>query len=143
MSEIQIGDHVYRLGKLNAFAQFHIARRLAPVLGSLGAAAVSLPSAMDGAVAVGESDTLSVLGPIADAVSKMSDVDVDYVLNTCLSVCARQQGAQWARVQAPGGGLMFQDIDLSALMQLAFAVIRENLGNFFPAAPVLASKSGA
>lgn len=140
MSEVEITSNTYRIGRLNAFAQFHIARRIAPLLQSLGTAVMDLPRG-----GAGDDDTMKSLGPIAEALAKMSDEDCNYVLHACLSVCQRkQQGGQWARVQAPNGaGLMFEDIGLAELMQIALATIQENLSNFFPAAPASVSNTGA
>jgi hypothetical protein len=75
------------------------------------------------------------IGPLTDALSGMSDEDVDYVLDVCLGVCQRlQPNGQGAPVIARGGGLMFEDIDMGQMMQLAVKVIQENLGGFFPGA---------
>lgn len=123
---IEIGGNTYKIGKLNAIQQFHITRRLAPSLWALAEASGSAPS---------NSDPILALKPVAQAVSQLSDEDSEYVLHTCLGVVMRDQKGQWARVWAKGGGLMFDDIDLQVMMQLTFAVIRENLGNFFSALP--------
>jgi hypothetical protein len=119
--EFEIAGNTYRAGKLDAFKQFHVSRRLAPVLGGLAM------------VAGGEQDRLSaLLQPITEAVARMSDTDCDYILQTCLGVVQRQQGSTWAPVFAAGrGALMFEDIDLSAMMQIAVKVIQDNLGGFF------------
>jgi hypothetical protein len=39
---------------------------------------------------------------------------------------------QWVRIATPTGELMFEDIDLSIMLQLSFAVIQDNLQGFFP-----------
>lgn len=131
MLEVVISDKTYRVGKLNAMQQFHVARRLAPALWALGVAAQSAEKA----VSLTDTDSLLALEPVAESISKMSDSEVDYVLQTCLSVVSRQESKGWAKVQASNGGLMFEDIDMSTMMQLTFTVIRENLGNFFPGQP--------
>lgn len=133
MSELAIGGNNYRIGKLTPFQQFHIARRLAPVLFALGSSAEQAADKLRASIEGQGLDTLSVYGPVADVLSKMSDADSEYVLGTCLAVVHRQQGASWAAVHAQGGGLMFQDIGLAEMMQLAVAVLKENLGNFFGA----------
>ncbi|WP_343724939.1 phage tail assembly chaperone [Herbaspirillum huttiense] len=125
MSEIKIGDHTYRIGRLDARKQFHVARRLAPVLAGLSGGAAKAGASL-----------VAQLMPIADALSKMADEDVDYVLDSCLAVCQRaQQGGQFAAVTVPSGGLMFQDIDMAQMIQLTVAVIQGNMAGFFAAAP--------
>lgn len=117
--DFEINDQQYRSGKLNARQQFHVARRLAPVLGGLA-----------GAVQGGDKDFGKLLQPITEAIAGISDADSDYILDTCLSVVKRQQGTAWAAVFV-NGAQMFDDIDLGALLQIAAKVIQENLGGFF------------
>lgn len=130
--ELSINGQTYRVDKLNAFAQFHVARRLAPALWALGSGAMSTlkqGGEFSDAVALG------AIGPLVEVIAKMSNADSEYVLAACLGVCSRQSGTGWQKVYAEGGGLLFQDIDLPAMMQLTMAAIRENLGNFLDALP--------
>ena len=127
--ELTLKDHVYMTGRLDARKQFHVARRLAPVLSGFGAA-----MAGSGTLTGEESEAtlVAMMAPIADAVSKMSDVDCDYILDTCLVVCRRRQdNGAWAQIYIPGKGMLFQDIDMPEMMQLAVATIKENLSGFF------------
>lgn len=119
--EFEIGGNTYRSGKMDTFKQFHVSRRLAPVLGGLAA------------MAEGEADNFAAfLQPIAEAVARMSDADCDFILQSCLGVVQRQQGNAWSPIYAGGGSaLMFDDIDLGSMMQIAAKVIQENLGGFF------------
>ncbi|VXB25187.1 putative bacteriophage protein [Burkholderia sp. 8Y] len=121
---VDINGQSYRIGRLDAKKQFHVARRLAPLLAGLG-----------GALKGKAQGFAELVSPIADALAKMSDEDTDYVLDTCLSVVARQQGDGWQNVMVKGGGLVFQDIDLPAMLQLTVAVVQQNLGSFFPGGP--------
>jgi hypothetical protein len=124
MTEIEIKGVNYRCGRMDAKKQFHVARRLAPLLAGLG-----------GAIKGDAAGFTELISPIADALSKMSDKDTDYVIDTCLLVVQRRQGDAWQSVTARDGSLMFDDIDLPALLQLTVAVIQQNLGSFFPAGP--------
>jgi hypothetical protein len=117
--ECEIKDQTYRSGKLNARQQFHVARRLAPVLGGLATASQGKTD-----------DFATFLQPIADAIAGMSDADCDYVLDTCLAVVQRQQGSSWANILV-NKSQMFDDIDMGVMLQLAAKVITENLGGFF------------
>jgi hypothetical protein len=133
----EIKGHTYSIGKMDAFEQLHVARRLAPMVSELMAAFISAPSLFTGkAEAENESkmlmDVLEIAGgPLADAFSKMSNVDVDYIVHACLSVCQRKQSHGYAKVFVRGGGLAFQDIQLDTLLGLTWFVIQENLAGFF------------
>lgn len=151
--ELQIGERSYRTGKLNAFKQLHVARRVAPVLMSLGKSLElllgSVESKKDETQAAPPSEDVSIkdakamvaILPLAEALAAMREEDVDYVINSCLAVCEIQQGNGWQRVQAGNGRLMFDFIELPAMMELTMAVIRENLVPFFPTPQAPATKA--
>ena len=124
MAEFEVGGHTYRSTKLSARVAFHVARRLAPVIGR-----------MDLSRAVGQitGDTqIAALLPMADAIASMTDVDCDYVINACMAVCERQFNGTWAKVWHTGAAKpMFEDIELPALMQITLQVLGENLSSFF------------
>jgi hypothetical protein len=128
---MDINSITYSTGKLNAFEQLHVSRRLAPMLAALVSSFQSAPSLAKGAE-LNEDDILALAtGPLADTFSKMSDEDVNYIVNTCLAVCQRKQAGGYSKVIS-NGNLMFSDIELDTLMGLTLAVIQENLGRFFP-----------
>jgi len=133
--ELRINDIDYRTGKLDAFRQFHLFRKLMPLFSGMGeTAATQIARAAAAAGAPDEVVQWSSLGPIAQAVSEMSQADSEFIIKTCLAVCTRKNPTgQWVRVTAPNGELMFEDIDLMGMLQLTFAVIQGNLGGFFPA----------
>jgi len=78
---------------------------------------------------------VNAFGPIAQAISKMSDEDFNFVLNSCMDTATRQDGEKWARIRAQGGGFMYEDIDLPVMMQITYKTLAENLGNFLPGIP--------
>jgi hypothetical protein len=120
---VEVGGQKYRVGRIDARKQFHVARRLAPLLAGMS----TLGDKSAGFAAL--------IGPLTDALSGMSDEDVDYVLDACLGVCQRiQANGQGAPVVNRGGALMFEDMDMGQMIQLAVKVIQENLGGFFPGA---------
>lgn len=126
--ELMLGANEYSISKLNAIQQFHVARKIAPMLWAMGKEALS-------GFQDSEIDGIAALKASADVLSQMSDQDSEYILKTCLTACRRRSGAGWAKVQADNGQMMFDDIDLPVILQLAFNVIRENLGNFLSALP--------
>lgn len=137
MKTIKQGEHNYSIGRLAPRAQFHIARRLAPVLANLAPVMLVLRRT-DGA---GEELPLDLFAatamPLVQGIAKMEDHEVDYILNTCLGVVGREQGGQYAPVLAADGQtFMFADLGMADLLQLTVAVVQENLGNFFDLLPV-------
>jgi len=122
---IDLDGKTYRIGKMSALAQFHVSRRLAPVLAAVG---ISLQVLTAGSKASIE-DMAAVLGPAAEVMAKMSDDDSNYIIFTCLQVVARKDDERYAPV-ASGGLLAYQDIDMPIMIRLVVEVLRVNLGNF-------------
>ena len=145
--ELELAGIKYRTGRMNAFEQFNVVRRIAPVLSGLGESFAKIPNrngqAEDETPEV-EAGVWSALGPVADALSKMPDEHVNYVLKLCLGKCHRldEHSQTWARVTTPNGDLLYQDIDVSIMMQLVFSIIQENLESFFNAPLPLNSGEG-
>jgi hypothetical protein len=130
--DFEVGGHKYQSGKMDAFAQLHVMRKLAPVFAAMGslssvAAAFSAPGEKDGGEAAGK--TLSLL---AEAVSSMSEEDFNSVLSKCCAVTSRKVGeAGYAPLWDAGAGrLMYSGITGLDLLQIVAAVISDNLGNF-------------
>ena len=122
MLEFQVAGQDYRAGKIDARAQFHIVRRLAPVLSE------AAPAAQNGG--------LEALPALAKALAAMTDENADYVLFGLLRAVERKepQGMGWSAV-ASGNALMYQDIGMPEMMQLAWHALKHNLGDFFRALP--------
>lgn len=131
---IEVNGAQYLIGKLDARTQFHVFRRLGPLLAVVGVPVMQMMAAhksLKEAEAQG-GQLAALLAPVMDALSKMSDTDVDYVLDRCLAVCARLEGERPAPVMRQGV-LVYQDLDMVAMVRLAIEVVKENLGNFFSA----------
>lgn len=132
MKEVTINNQVYRIGRLDAFKQLHVTRRVLPILGPLGLFSM---------VKEGAADIFDILaGPFIHEMSEMKDENLNYVIDTCLAVCERKQmngGLEvWGPVvakgtTASGNGLMFNDLQGSNLLQLTWEVLQENLSDFF------------
>lgn len=127
MTEFKLNGVAYQAGKLDAIKQFHVVRRLAPVVAALAGEDLS-------ALRAGQME--SVLPAIAEAVSAMPDANVDYVLNACLGVVSRDTGSGRGFAPIYGrGGMMFDDIDMGVMMQLVWRVLEADLEGFFAALP--------
>lgn len=150
--EVSVGGHTYAVDKLNAYRQFHVARRLAPAVWALARSAgdvvkaaipegvpVTFDNVLKGLKGLEDGALMGAVvaaaGPMVDVFAHMSDADAQYVLDECLSVCSRQveNGEGWQRVHVPGSGLMFNDVTMPEMLQLVVAAVRHNLGNFMPA----------
>lgn len=139
--DFQIGGRSFKLNKIDAFKQFHIVRRIAPILGDLVPALKTAGSLSDlrSIEALSESEKLDMVakfaGPVLSGLSNLSDADADLVLFGLLSSVEVQQVAgNWAKV-ASGTMLMIQDMELPILLQLAGRAFVFNLGGFFAALP--------
>ena len=162
MSDVEIGDIKYRVSKMSVFDQAHVARKIAPVVFTLGkgyAQAMGQFGSVIGDKAVNGEDPsetlvdptrvaqeneimINALAPIADVLSRMEEADVDYVLKKCLAVVARHNGQHYVPVMR-SGSLMFDDIDLATLMQLTMEVVQDNLGPSLAALLPLSSAGAA
>jgi len=126
--EIELEGQKYRVGKLAPLAAFHVMRRVMPLMHSLGLGLGQVQE-MAGAQLT-EADFVRGFQPVMEALAKMPDADVNYVISACLGVVYRLDGERWAPVQN-GGSLMYQDITMPTMVKLTMAVCKENLGGFF------------
>ena len=120
--EVEVDGHTYKIGTIDARSQFHIARRLAPIMGRIA------PLANLGGEAV--------LPALASAVGELSDDDADYVLFGALKHVSRKQekGLGWGPV-ATGNTLMYSDINMLTMLKLAWEALSFNMSGFFSALP--------
>lgn len=123
----EVGGVKYISAKLTAMQQFHVLRKLGPVLAKIGPAFLTTPSASTAVMS-----DIALMGPALEALSEMSEADCDYVLHRCLAVTKRYQDpGVWANIwNEPAKRLMFEDIDLSAMMQITVHVLGESLSGF-------------
>lgn len=135
--EIQLGGNAYSIGRLTAKQQFHVSRRIAPIIPPLIPVFMKLAKTSGGAAGAMGALTKDldgfgqVLQPFADALAAMNDADADYVMDNCLTAVQRQQPTGWAFVVSPGQKeLMFQDMDMAVILPLVVQVIVANLGPF-------------
>jgi hypothetical protein len=122
--EFELEGQTYRVNKIDARSQFHIVRRLAPVIGEL---APALQGGKGG---------LDALPPLANAIAKLSDADADYCLFGLLKALSRKQpqGTGWGPVTT-GELLMYDDITMPTMLQLAWRAMSHNMQGFFAALP--------
>lgn len=123
--DFDVNGRTYRAGTIDARTQFHIVRRLGPVLSEL------VP-----VVQAGNMDGLAALPALAGALAKISDADADYCLFGLLKAVSRKQdqGLGWGPV-CSGTTLLYDDITMPLMLQLAWQAFQQNLSSFFAAFP--------
>ena len=136
MEIIPIGGHDYTIGRLNALDQLHVSRKIAPIVpnimpiltevakGDLEKVIASIETDENAELA-GLEPLAKALEPFMEAIAKIPEEDVNYVIYKCLSVVKRN-----GSVVCRGESIMFDDLDMNHLLPLTVAVIRTNLGNF-------------
>ncbi len=124
--EKEINGHIYSFRKLDTFTQFHVVRKLSPAF-------MLFADLADKNANFNELDIEAIM-PIMEFISTMKEEDVNYLLKVCLNVVARKnpQSGDLQKILAGGNlQLMFQDIDLSTMIQLTVQVIMGSVGNFY------------
>ena len=118
--------------------QFHIVRRMGPILVDLLPEIQKLANLknFDKLPESQKFDKVAKLAvPFMHGLSKLTDEDADYVFQGLLASAEIQQAAgNWARVYL-NGTLMFSDLDLPILIQVAGRAFMFNLSGFFAALP--------
>ncbi len=136
--DFSLGGRNFKLRKIDAFKQFHIVRRISPLLAEL------LPSMqgiqkVKGFEGFSEDEKLEQIAkfaaPLMTGLSKLSDADAEFVLYGLLAAAeVQQQAGNWAQVST-GSMLMIQDLELPMLLQIAGRAFMFNLSGFFSALP--------
>lgn len=127
MNELEVAGHRYQVSKLDVIKQFHIARRLGPVLVVAGVTVDMLRQGMR----VDANDLVAMAGPVMQVVSQMTDEESQYILLSCLSACKRLEASSWAPMVTPDGKqLLYQNMELPEMLRIVCEVLKVNLGNF-------------
>lgn len=133
MTEFEINGVQYRSGKLDTFKQLHVSRKIAPLVPKVLPAFAAIAQAnrpSGAALGVGNIDLIAkAIEPVTNVMAEMSDADVEYLFANCLAVVQRKQGKDWAPIWR-NEALMFDDIELPQMTQIAMKVIWDNLGPF-------------
>ncbi|VVD75675.1 hypothetical protein PAQ31011_00859 [Pandoraea aquatica] len=145
-SDIEIRQVKYRIGKLSAMKQLHVSRKIAPLVPALlpimlelaspkgdtpvqaGAGNVTQAAGSDGSALLSQP---RLLQPFADGLASLPDDQAEYVIGECLAVVQRFQGNAWFSIWSPAAKLpIYDDIDLSIMIELSVKVIADSLGPF-------------
>src|SRR5665213_171040 len=93
--DFEIAGKKFKISKINAFMQFHIVRRIAPLLSELLPALTVIQKSAQAMSSMSESDKLDefakIASPILMGLSQLSDENADKVLFGLLSSVEMQQ----------------------------------------------------
>ncbi|WP_142850925.1 phage tail assembly chaperone [Telmatospirillum sp. J64-1] len=126
--EFTAGSLTLRAKRIDARKQFHVARRLASLLGRVGE--------ID-AVA---SEPLKAAALLGEALAGLPDEQVDYILDVALDAAEVKQdgGTGWAPLRARG--VLMYELDMPALLTVAGRVLWANMQGFMSALPGLGNQ---
>jgi len=138
-NEFSIGGREFKMSKIPAMKQFHLVRRIAPILADMLPAMKDVKSITKlGEASEGEKleQIAKFVTPIMTGLSKLSDDDSDKVLFSLLSSVEIKQGGpgNWAKI-ANDQMIMMQDLELPILLQVAGRAFMFNLSGFFAVLP--------
>lgn len=136
-TEFEMDGHLYRIGRLTAYEQFHVSRKVAPLIPPLIPVFMQLAKAQGALAKGGNAEDVSVLAtlfqPFADGFAKLPDEAAEYVIATCLAVVRRQnEKNDWVAIWSKNGRvMMFDELNnLSVMLRLVLRVIKDSLGDF-------------
>lgn len=143
MSGINVDE--FNFGKINALAQFHIVRRLAPIIGELIAVVASSGIAKSGKKAEDikfndlDFDAISKeMAPLLAIIAKLPDEDMNYCLFGLLKPVQRKiPGGGWAKIVSDQNHFMYDDIkeNMQLMLMLAGKSFGANISGFINALP--------
>lgn len=127
----------FRTGKLSAFNQLHISRRLTPLLGGLATFADGDFKIIraDGELDF-EGDISGPISALGEAIAGLKDEDVEYIINSCLDVGEiKLSGGNTGYAPLRKNGVLMYELGLSEMLMLTAYTIKENMEGFFSELP--------
>lgn len=131
-NSFEISGKKFKVSKINVMKQYHVVRRIAPILGEMIPSIKSIAKKSENLSQEEMLDQAAeILTPIMNGLSKLSDKDSDFVLFTLLSaVEVQQETGNWARL-VQNDSLMFDTFELPILLQAAGRSFMFNMSGFF------------
>lgn len=130
--DFTIGSRNFKLNKIPAIKQYHIVRKVAPILSDM-LPMLSKFSKMSSDEL--KEDQIEALAPVLNGFAKLSDVESEKLLIGLLSsVEMQQESGNWAKL-ANENGMMFDDLELPVMLQAAGRAFMFNMAGFFAALP--------
>lgn len=135
--DFKVGEREFKLKKLDAFKQFHIVRKVAPILVDLMPILGKIKQVKDEELS--ESDKFEKFAelamPLMTGLAKLSDEDSDKVLKGLLSVVEMKQEAGNYAFIVNDGQIMFANLELPVLLAAAGHSFMFNMSGFFSVLP--------
>jgi hypothetical protein len=134
-----IKEHEFKVGKVGALEQFHIARRFGPVIGEIMPALGSIAQRKDELDKLSQeeqfNEMMKAVTPAINALSKLSDADSEYVLFGLLSAVEYHQKEHkvWIKMASKKGFNV--ELDFPLMMQVAGRSFMANLTGFLASRP--------
>lgn len=138
MAEFSVNGRQYRSGMMPARTQFHVMRRMAPILPTMQSAIMAsmrVKMAQDaGEPITGDAQEAAVSAGLdfIAAIGTLSDENANYILDNCLAVVEVQQGefsGKWSKLRGSGGSMF--DLDMMSELEIVKEVVQDNYGPFF------------
>ena len=133
MSLVQINGQDFNCGKLPTRTQWHVVRRLMPVLQGM----MPLFAVLENMRNEGGNPDLSginvfdAMSALTNTIGMLTDADADYILDAALACVRWRQGDRWMPIRAPGGAFMIGTADeFDVQLRLLWEVLRESLTGF-------------
>ena len=129
--DFQIDGRNFKISKINAMKQYHIVRRIGPILSDLLSSIKSIPK-QDAQMTEEQrfDEVAKIAGPIMSGLSKLSDKDAELVLLGLLSAVEINRDGVWGRV-VMNDQLMYQDLELPVMLNAAGRSLMFNMAGFF------------
>lgn len=127
-----VGEYSYRCNRINAVDQFHMMRRLAPIMSSVSG--ISPSEMMSGEA--GREELINTVSSedFLKAVAGIENKDYDFIFSKCLGSVSRQvvEGS-YSPILSNNGGFMYEDLkyDMRVLGLIVFNVLKFNFSDFF------------
>lgn len=131
--ETTIENVTYRIDKMPVRTQFHVLRKIGPLLTKLD----KLPGLFMLAQKTGMSkDELAMvlfnaISPMLNALADLPQEDADFVMDQCLLVVHRKDEASGKFSPLFTGAMLMFPMELPLMMTVVFEVLKHNYDNFF------------
>lgn len=139
MSLVTIDGREYKLNKINPMTQFHIVRRITPIMGKVLPLLVSVKSDASSFESIGETKQLDMLAklatPVMEGLSSLSDADADFVLIRLLASVEMKDAStgHWFFIADGQVGMKYDTLELPLMINLAGRAFMHNLASFIHA----------
>lgn len=135
--EFTVGDRKFQLNKIDAFKQFHIVRRIGPLLAELVQSMQKIGKVDEKSLTEDQrlEHFAKIATPLMDGLSKLSDADADYVLLRLLASVEVYQSNFNVYAKVATENAIAIDMELPMLLNIAGRALMYNLSGFFALLP--------